>query len=568
LIAFKPRVPKRLEGTVEPTTASPLEGARSPGESTPRRLASKYDVITELGHGGMADVYLAMARGPAGFTKLIVIKQIREDIAQDARFLRMLLDEARLAAQLNHPNIVQTNEVGVDDAGRFFVAMEHLEGQSLAKLLQRLQARERELPMRAALRVAIDALAGLHYAHELADFTGKPLEVVHCDVSPHNLFVTYAGQVKVLDFGLAKAKSSATQALSGEIRGKLYYMAPEQACAQPVDRRADIFAMGVVLWEMLTGHQLWRGHTDIAVACSLRFGEIPLLSALAPELPAPVLAVCQKALAFLPEERFATAFEFQVALERIRNELPAEAAAEELGPLVAEVFSDERSAIRKLVGSHMDQLGSREAAAAPPGALGQLTMAKGPRSARPHPHPWLLPAAAIAVVASVATMLTTRDSPPPPTAQTPARSEPSAASVPSAESKPSAASNPSAASDSPAAFVRVDIRVHAEAARIYWDDRLLFGNPFHGQFERDAVVHRVRAEALGYKSQEARVTLDRDLVFEVTLEREAPSTTPSADASPRHTSRTKPRVRVEPQPGAPEAGPPKRPVFEDPWGDQ
>jgi len=545
---------------VEPTHAEARAGdERTEGGPAQRVAPSKYQVITELGRGGMADVVLAMARGPAGFNKLTVLKQMREDVAQDTRFRDMLLDEARLAALLNHPNIVQTNEVSVDELGRFFIAMEYLEGQSLAKLLQRLQLTQCELPLRVSLRIAADALAGLHYAHELVDFSGKRLDVVHCDLSPHNLFVTYAGQVKVLDFGLARAKSSATQAMSGEIRGKLYYMAPEQAMAQPVDRRADIFAMGVVLWEMLTGHQLWRGQTDIAVACNLRFGEIPRLGQVAPELPRSLLNACQKALAFRPQERYATALEFQAALERVQEELSGRANAEEVGALVAELFTDERSGIRRLVESHMaaretaPSVTVRDAASAP--SPSQPPPALEPDTATPERPARLttrrLVAAGLAVLAALAIMVIAQ-----------MRSEP--LSAPSVPSVPRVAESAQVRVEPAPAMVRVEIRARPEGARIFWDDHPLAGNPFRGQFERDSVPHRVRVEAEGHHTQSSVVSLTRDLTLDISLEAEVLGvSSPAKEERRRPKSKvSQPDLPVEPQSPEPE----QRPAFEDPWG--
>lgn len=515
----------------------------------------KYQVITELGRGGMADVFLAMARGPAGFHKLTVLKQLREDSAKDARILHMLLDEARLAAQLNHPNIVQTNDAGVDDAGRFFMAMEHLEGQSLARLLQRLRANQRELPVSVALRIAAEALSGLQYAHELVDFTGKRLDIVHCDLSPHNLFVTYAGQVKLLDFGLARAKSNVTQTLSGELRGKLYYMAPEQAVAQPVDRRSDIFAMGVVLWEMLTGHQLWRGQTDIAVACNLRFGEIPRLASVAPEVPRALASTCQKALAFRANERFATALEFQAALERVQDELSLRASAEDIGALVAELFSEERLAIRGLVESHVAQRDTAETAS----ATDTLPDGRQTTPSRPAPGP-ILPAsgrrrlypaalAALVLAFAVGTLLKPKAVPAP---------SPTASKIEAGQAK-----QPPAVAPRPAP-APVEIRVRADNAQIFWDDLPLGSNPFRGQFARDADVHRVRAEAAGYRSKTVIVTLDRELTLDLTLERESTNATEEQpQREKRKASPAAPRAKVT---TAPDRAPEAPPAFEDPWG--
>src|SRR5689334_3257328 len=196
---------------------TPAAGANSLG---------KYRLIAELGHGGMAEVYLAVVRGPAGFNKLVVVKQIRPQLAEDPEFLAMFLDEARLAARLSHPNVVQTNEVG-QEGERHFLAMEYLDGQPLSRINQRLGPKG-GLPLVMHLRVIADLLGGLHYAHELSDYDGTPLGVVHRDVTPHNIFITYDGVVKVVDFGIAKARDALTLTKVGIIKGKIAYMAPEQ----------------------------------------------------------------------------------------------------------------------------------------------------------------------------------------------------------------------------------------------------------------------------------------------------------------------------------------------------
>src|SRR6185437_1077783 len=203
-----------------------LEGSQGTSAGGANTLG-KYRLIAELGHGGMAEVYLAVVRGPAGFNKLVVIKQIRPQLAEDPEFLGMFLDEARLAARLSHPNVVQTNEVG-QEGNRYFIAMEYLEGQPLNRILHRLQ-KSGGLPLGLHIKILSDVLAGLHHAHELADYDGTALEVVHRDVTPHNVFVTYEGQVKVVDFGIAKAAGRAGETRHGVIKGKAPYMAPEQA---------------------------------------------------------------------------------------------------------------------------------------------------------------------------------------------------------------------------------------------------------------------------------------------------------------------------------------------------
>jgi serine/threonine-protein kinase len=314
----------------------------------------KYQLIAELGHGGMAQVFLALVSGPAGFNKLVVIKQIRQQFAEDPEFLSMFLDEARLAARLNHPNVVQTNEVGEDD-GRYFISMEYLEGQPLNRVLNRLGERAKEgerLSQRSMLLILVDALAGLHHAHELCDFDGRRLEVVHRDMSPHNIFVTYAGQVKVVDFGIAKALSSSSETRTGVLKGKIGYMAPEQAMGEKVDRRADIFSCGMILWEMLTGRRMFKGQPDVAVLQKIVNGDLPSPRTVAPDVPARLEEICMKALARDREKRFATAAEMAGEIEAALSEAAGKGSLRDVGKQLEAHFEADRQRIKQLVEAH------------------------------------------------------------------------------------------------------------------------------------------------------------------------------------------------------------------------
>ena len=254
--------------------------AAGPSQSGAPASLGKYAPFARLGQGGMADVFLAVARGPVGFNKLTVVKRLRNP--DDKERLDMFLDEARLSARLGHPNIVNTYEVG-EAKGQYFIAMEYLEGQPLQAILSKATSREKPLDEVVAAFVAMQSLKGLHYAHELADYDGTPLHVVHRDVSPHNLFVTYQGEVKLLDFGIAKATMNVSRTETGVLKGKARYMAPEQISERNVDRRADVFALGIVLWEMLAGKGLFRG--DVAsIVSRMTTDDPPLLRTIRPEV--------------------------------------------------------------------------------------------------------------------------------------------------------------------------------------------------------------------------------------------------------------------------------------------
>ena len=220
--------------------------------STKLQRLGKYRFIAEIGRGGMADVYLAVMEGPSGFSKLIAVKMLRQQFAEQLEGREMFLNEARLASRLDHPNVVSVLEVGEED-GNLFIAMEYLRGQPLSRLLARTRTAESELvPLTVQLRILAEALAGLQHAHDSKDFDGTALQLIHRDVTPHNIFVTYDGIVKVLDFGIAKAVSNSNETREGILKGKVAFMAPEQLMAESViDRRVDIYAVGCCLWEKI-----------------------------------------------------------------------------------------------------------------------------------------------------------------------------------------------------------------------------------------------------------------------------------------------------------------------------
>ncbi len=310
----------------------------------------KYRFLVELGSGGMGDVFLAVAQGPKGFNKLQVIKRLRPELAQDPEFLGMFLNEARIAARLNHPNVVQTNEVSEHD-DEYFIAMEYLEGQSLYAIAKRAIAAGpkggplQRIPLAFHLHVLAEACGGLHYAHELVDFDGTPLGLVHRDCSPQNIFVTYEGEVKVLDFGIAKAVDSATHTRTGVLKGKVPYMPPEQLDGANIDRRADVFAVGAMIWEAATGTRLWKGLNDIQIAHRLHQRDIPAPSSFEPSVDPALEAICMKALAVKPRDRYQTAAELQSALDAYVNKLGG-VRRRDLGKYTLHLFTDTRRSLR------------------------------------------------------------------------------------------------------------------------------------------------------------------------------------------------------------------------------
>lgn len=296
--------------------------------------------LLELGRGGMARVWLAMSMGVNGFRKLVVVKQLRPEYGRDERVRAMFLEEARLAAKLNHPNTVQTLEVA-EQGDEYFIIMEYLDGQPLDAI-----SRLGPVPMGALLAILADVCAGLHHAHELRDLDGTELGVVHRDVSPQNVFITYTGQVKVVDFGIAKTLSGPSVSQVGEIKGKANYMAPEQALGMHVDRRADIFSVGVMLYAALSGRRLWEGVPEGKVLERLRVGDIPKLVPRPSSLNAPaaeLMAICNKCIAAAARDRYATALEVQVSIEEFAKKNGGMYSRGELGVFLSRAFEEQRA---------------------------------------------------------------------------------------------------------------------------------------------------------------------------------------------------------------------------------
>jgi serine/threonine-protein kinase len=490
----------------------------------------KYHLIASLGQGGMANVFLALMPGPAGFNKLLVIKIMRQDLlagSEDA--VRMFMAEARLAARLVHPNIVHTYEVGEQD-GRYFLAMEYLDGQPLSTVLNRARG-DKELPLAEYLRAISELARGLHYAHHLRGFQGESLQVVHRDVSPQNVIVTYDGQIKLLDFGIAKTADAEHLTQVGTIKGKLDYIAPEQLRSDQVDGRADIFALGAMMWEVISGHRFAGGRkvSDLNKMQARLSGGERKLRALRPDVPASLERIVERAIALDPAERFHDAAELADAIDAHLAEMGLRASARSLGQHMHALFASERSEMHKLIdeqiqrvkrGSsppdraassaprklslyvneqHMDErssirhMAARSTAAPPSSAswlgatLGVLALASGAGAmwfvmGREHPKP--APVAAPAAVAPA----------PPPVIERPVTPAPAEHNV------------------------ALQVIVDPPQARVSLDGVPL-SLPFQGSFGKDGALHRVEASADGYRALKQFVAFDRDRELMLRLER-------------------------------------------------
>jgi len=330
----------------------PRSGVEAHLEGTPATAFGKYQLFASLGRGGMADVFLAVARGQMGFNKLAVVKRLRQVLAEEAAFRTMFLDEARLAARLGHPNIVHTYEVG-EQNGVYFIAMEYLEGQSLNKVLKEALRRQEALEPEVGARIIADALGGLAYAHALGDYDGRPLGIIHRDISPHNIFVTYDGHTKLVDFGIAKAALSSTETEVGVLKGKVAYMSPEQAMGGRIDQRADLFAMGIVLWEVLARQRLMSGESAANTLHKLMNEPIPRLSKALPAIDPALEAIVMKALEKDPQARFQSAAEMRDALEDWLRGNPRQTRQEDVSRKMVGLFGSVREEVQRQVQKHM-----------------------------------------------------------------------------------------------------------------------------------------------------------------------------------------------------------------------
>ncbi len=300
----------------------------------------RYEIVGQLAIGGMAEILLARLVGPSGFERPVVVKRMLPQLAQRPELVNMFVDEARIVAGIRHPNVVHVHELA-HDGRELFLVLEYLEGESLGGVLRRLVTRRLELDRVLAAHVIAEAAAGLHAAHELTDEDGMPRALVHRDVSPQNLFVTYDGQVKLLDFGIAKAERRSTRTEAGQVKGKFAYMSPEQCLGKPLDRRTDIFALGIVLWELSVGRQLFKRaseHLTFKAICEER---ITRPSEIASGYPPELERIVMRALSRRREDRHESALELRRELVSwARKHGLSDAPEHDLSRLMRELFAD------------------------------------------------------------------------------------------------------------------------------------------------------------------------------------------------------------------------------------
>jgi eukaryotic-like serine/threonine-protein kinase len=314
----------------------------------------KYSLLNRIAVGGMAEVFLARQEGLEGFEKTICIKRIRPHLTTQPNFVQMFLNEAKLAAQLNHPNIVQIYDLGrVNDS--YFIAMEYISGRDMSRIIPKAEKAGIPFPMIYALRIASNVCEGLYFAHTKTDAYGNPLNIVHRDITPENILVSFSGTVKIVDFGIAKANTQLEQTRAGEIKGKLSYMSPEQCMGHQLDARSDIFSFGSVIYEWITGYKLFTGENEMAILKSIIDGKIYPPSYFKEDVPEAVERILMKALEKDRTKRYQSAWEMQFDIDTYLASSEFTPSHIHLSNFLKQIFGDEIEREKELLVKHKEE---------------------------------------------------------------------------------------------------------------------------------------------------------------------------------------------------------------------
>jgi serine/threonine protein kinase len=463
----------------------------------------KYQLIERLGRGGMAEVWKAKMLGPAGFVRTLVVKRILPHLAEDPHFVQMFVAEARLSARLNHANIVQVYELG-DVAGEYFLAMEYVRGRDLVTVM-RQHLQHSVPPPGLGVYATREICRALHYAHTLTDDDGKVLRLIHRDISPSNVMLSFDGAVKLLDFGIAKALNEASEikTQTGTLKGKFGYMAPEQIDGKDIDHRADLFAAGVTLHEVLTGRRLFKGATDMQTIAMVREAKVSPPSTYVSGIPAELDRICLKALARNVDERYASCGHMAEDLDHVLHELKY--GPERAASLMRDLFPNEPSgasaqmdAVQAAAGDDATALPPSDAPAAP---------ASQPSATPPRRRRYELLGLVAFAGAAAAVVVQTRQAAPPPA--------PIAAPAPPPAPPPPAPPPPV----EPSKEVAVRINSTPSGAEVFLDGEPVARGrtPMTLMLPRGDQPHQLSVDAKGYQPHVVEVTPDSDSRLELTL---------------------------------------------------
>ncbi|MEZ4383186.1 MAG: serine/threonine-protein kinase [Nannocystaceae bacterium] len=332
-----------------------IDGAAVPLEPSERVWLGKYELLHRLGAGGMAELFIARTIAIHGFEKLVALKRVLREHAHNERLIEMLLSEARLAATLHHPNIVQVYDVGEDDGTHFFT-MEYIRGKDLRRLIRAAHKAGTWLPLEHLINIGIHAAAGLHYAHEQKTPDGRPLNIVHRDISPSNIIVSYDGAIKIVDFGIAKATTETQVNAMGALKGKIPYMSPEQCRGEAIDCRSDIFSLGIILWELSLGKRLFTNKKGLDLVHHIARTPAPKPSTFKPDYPKDLEQIVMRALAHDPAQRYQTARDFELDLEEFARERRLSISQARLGGFMRDLFAatiaEEEAAIQEYLANN------------------------------------------------------------------------------------------------------------------------------------------------------------------------------------------------------------------------
>ena len=307
----------------------------------------RFELLAQIAAGGMAEIHMARQRGMEGFEKLVVIKRLLPDLAAKQQVVQLFLNEARIAARLTHPNVIQIYDLG-KEARSYFIAMEYIQGENLRIVLKSCAERDRILPLQHSLEIVRQVCEGLHYAHTKTDTAGEPLNIVHCDISPQNILVSFDGVAKVVDFGIARAAATLEETDPGRVRGKHGYMSPEQCRGKPLDARSDLFSLGIVLWELCTSRRLFKRSTPLETLKAIVGGAVVSPRKYNPKMSVELEGLIMRALDTDPSRRFQTGLQMGMALDKELKGLAEESGSMQLGVFLRRLFSGKLERFKKI----------------------------------------------------------------------------------------------------------------------------------------------------------------------------------------------------------------------------